>query len=69
MFSVVDMNDNPPKLEQGVYTCWLSEEATRGQFVTIVTAHDPDAVDHGRLSYSIVGGNQQQTFSMDTATG
>ncbi|KAL1114860.1 hypothetical protein AAG570_007684, partial [Ranatra chinensis] len=67
--TVLDMNDNPPKLEQGAYNCWLSEEASRGQFVTIVTASDRDSVDHGHLSYSIVGGNQQQTFSMDTSTG
>ncbi|BES90547.1 Laminin G domain [Nesidiocoris tenuis] len=65
---VLDMNDNPPKLEQSVYT-WLSEEASRGQVVTIVSASDPDAIDHNRLSYSIVGGNQQQTFSMDKDTG
>ncbi|CAB0016179.1 unnamed protein product, partial [Nesidiocoris tenuis] len=68
MFTVLDMNDNPPKLEQSVYT-WLSEEASRGQVVTIVSASDPDAIDHNRLSYSIVGGNQQQTFSMDKDTG
>lgn len=67
--TVLDMNDNPPKLEKNVYTCWLSEEAKRNQFVTIVTASDPDSVDHRRLSYSIVGGNQQQTFTMDSATG
>lgn len=63
------MNDNPPKLEKNVYSCWLSEEATRNQFVTIVTASDPDSVDHRHLSYSIVGGNHQQTFSMDSSTG
>lgn len=63
------MNDNSPKFEQTSYTCWLSEEATRGQFVTIVTASDPDLVDHGRLIYSIVGGNPQQTFSIDTNSG
>lgn len=67
--SVLDMNDNPPKLEKNVYTSLLSEEALRNQFVTIVTASDPDSVDHRRLSYSIVGGNQQQTFTMDASTG
>lgn len=67
--TVLDMNDNPPKLEKNVYSCWLSEEATRNQFVTIVTASDPDSVDHRHLSYSIVGGNHQQTFSMDSSTG
>ncbi|XP_024085354.1 fat-like cadherin-related tumor suppressor homolog [Cimex lectularius] len=65
---VLDMNDNPPKLEKNIYA-WLSEEASRGQVVTIVTASDRDSVDHKRLVYSIVGGNQQQTFFMDPTTG
>lgn len=67
--SVLDINDNPPKLDQTAYVCYLSEDAARGQFVTVVTASDPDVGDHDRLTYSIVGGNQQQTFSMDPSTG
>ncbi|KAI5739538.1 hypothetical protein M8J77_020494 [Diaphorina citri] len=67
--SVLDINDNPPKLDQMAYTCFLSEDAARGQFVTVVTASDPDVGDHDRITYSIVGGNQQQTFSMDPRTG
>ncbi|KAL1459777.1 hypothetical protein WDU94_011731, partial [Cyamophila willieti] len=67
--TVLDINDNPPKLDQTAYVCYLSEDATRGQFVTVVTASDPDVGDHDRLTYSIVGGNQQQTFSMDPNTG
>lgn len=66
---VLDMNDNPPKLEQELFTCWLSEEASRDQFVTIVTASDPDLVNQNHLTYSIVGGNQQQIFSMDSTSG
>jgi hypothetical protein len=68
-FAVLDMNDNPPKFEQPSYTCFLSEHAQRGQFVTVVTASDPDYVDHERLVYTIVGGNEQQTFSIDPTTG
>ncbi|XP_049837416.1 fat-like cadherin-related tumor suppressor homolog isoform X3 [Schistocerca gregaria] len=67
--SVIDMNDNPPKFEQPSYVCSLSEHAQRGQFITVVKASDPDYVDHERLSYTIVGGNEQQTFSIDSATG
>jgi Na+-transporting methylmalonyl-CoA/oxaloacetate decarboxylase beta subunit len=69
VFAVLDMNDNPPKFEQPSYTCFLSEHAQRGQFVTLVTASDPDYVDHERLVYTIVGGNEQQTFSIDHTTG
>ncbi|XP_011297771.1 fat-like cadherin-related tumor suppressor homolog isoform X1 [Fopius arisanus] len=66
--TVIDMNDNPPKFEQPSYTCSLSEDAERGQFVTVVTASDPDFVDE-KLTYTIVGGNDQQTYSIDQSTG
>ncbi|XP_034945358.1 fat-like cadherin-related tumor suppressor homolog isoform X2 [Chelonus insularis] len=66
--TVIDMNDNPPKFEQPSYTCSLSEDAERGQFVTVVTASDPDYVDE-KLTYTIVGGNDQQTYSIDQSTG
>lgn len=67
--SVIDMNDNPPKFEQPSYFCGVSVHAKREQFVTIVTASDPDTVDQSKLRYTIVSGNEQQTFSMDPDTG
>lgn len=66
--SVIDMNDNPPKFESSSYSCFLSEEAERGQFVTVVSASDPDLSDD-KLTYTIVGGNDQQTYSIDQSTG
>lgn len=66
--TVVDMNDNPPKFEQPSYSCFLSEHAERGQFVTVVSASDPDYVDD-KLTYTIVGGNEQQTYNIDPSTG
>ncbi|XP_023289907.1 fat-like cadherin-related tumor suppressor homolog isoform X2 [Orussus abietinus] len=66
--TVVDMNDNPPKFEQPSYSCFLSEHAERGQFVTVVSASDPDLVDE-KLTYSIVGGNEQQTYNVDPSSG
>lgn len=64
--TVIDMNDNAPKFEQTSYTCWLSEEASRGQLVTLVSASDPDL---GSLQYSIAAGNQHHTFAIDAETG
>lgn len=63
------MNDNAPKFEQPSYSCSLSVSAKRDQFVTIVTASDPDEVDQKHLKYTIIAGNEQQTFSMDPNTG
>lgn len=65
----MDVNDNAPKFEQASYSCWLSEDAERGQFVTMVTATDPDIVDHLRLIYDITGGNTQQMFDIDSKSG
>lgn len=66
---VLDMNDNPPKFEQTSYSCGLLVNANRDQFVTIVKASDPDDVDQNNLKYTIVSGNEQQTFSMNSETG
>lgn len=63
------MNDNPPKFEQTSYSCGLLVNANRDQFVTIVKASDPDEVDQNNLRYTIVAGNEQQTFSMNPETG
>lgn len=63
------MNDNSPKFEQPSYTSGLSVSAKRDQFVTILTASDPDEIDQKHLRYAIVAGNEQQTFSMDPDKG
>lgn len=66
---VTDMNDNPPKFEQSSYSCSLSQHAVRGQFVTIVSASDPDYIDADNLMYSIAEGNELQTYSIDPISG
>lgn len=63
---VLDINDNPPKFEKPTYNCKLSEEALRGQMVTLVHAKDPDL---GPLKYVIADGNSQQTFCIHPETG
>lgn len=63
------MNDNAPKFELSSYSCGVSVSAKRDQFVTIMKASDLDDVDKNNLKYTIVEGNEQQTFSMDSATG
>ncbi|XP_050442855.1 fat-like cadherin-related tumor suppressor homolog isoform X2 [Adelges cooleyi] len=67
--TVVDVNDNAPKFEQSSYSCWLSKDVERGQFVTMVSATDPDIVDHSRLIYGITGGNMQQMFDINSTSG
>lgn len=68
-FSVLDVNDNAPKFEQTSYSGSLTEDAVRGQFVTVITASDPDVVDQDHLTYNVIGGNQLQNFALDSSTG
>lgn len=63
---VLNVNDNPPKFSQTLYTCRLSEEASRDQLVTMVAAYDPD---FDQLYYSIVSGNQYHIFSINQFSG
>lgn len=67
--SVIDVNDNPPRFEQTSYNARLSEEANRGQLVAVLAASDPDELDADRLVYSIVAGNEQQTYAVEPKTG
>lgn len=67
--TVTDMNDNPPKTEQSSYSCSLSQHAMRGQFVTIISASDPDYIDADKLIYSIAEGNELQTYAIDPISG
>lgn len=67
--TVSDFNDNPPYFEQLSYDCAISQEATRGQFVTVITANDPDHIDSNRLIYAIVDGNENQTYHIDPYSG
>lgn len=66
---VVDMNDNPPKFEQSTYSCVLSEHAVRGQFITAVSAWDPDSSDQNNLVYNIAHGNEMQTYAIEPMSG
>jgi protocadherin Fat 1/2/3 len=66
---VSDSSDNSPNFEQLSYECVLSQEATRGQFVTVLSANDADYSDANKLIYTIVEGNDHQTYHMDPMTG
>lgn len=66
---VTDMNDNAPVFSQPSYRCSVSEGASRGQFVSHVTAYDEDTSDENKLVFSIVSGNTLQAFTVDSSTG
>jgi protocadherin Fat 1/2/3 len=66
---VTDLNDNAPAFDKPSYETIITDQAKRGQFVTMVTASDADSTDDGNLVYSIVEGNLKQTYNMQSDTG
>lgn len=67
--NVVDLNDNPPVFNQPFYQAVVSELAPRGHFVASVQASDADNSDIGKLTYSILSGNNQMNFAVSSKTG
>ncbi|NXI36685.1 CAD19 protein, partial [Galbula dea] len=50
-----DINDNPPKFQQGLYYMSVSEEAPVGTTVGKVSAEDSDIGENAAMNYSIEG--------------
>ncbi|XP_076149184.1 protocadherin gamma-C5-like [Alosa pseudoharengus] len=54
VFSIQDVNDNPPAFTQPIYTVYLEENSAAGKIVTSVSAVDPDTGENAKVSYSIL---------------
>lgn len=70
--TVIDINDNSPIFvtpSVDDFTLYLSDTTAVGQIVIRVVAIDKDAGGNGRVSYSILSGNEDGFFSMDPQTG
>lgn len=66
---LLDINNNAPVFDQPSYHCVVTDQVQRGQLITKVSATDPDISSAGLLRYSIVGGNDRQTFQMHEQKG
>ncbi|EDO46189.1 predicted protein, partial [Nematostella vectensis] len=66
---VDDVNDNPPQFAKSLYTCTVGENLAAGVAVCYVTATDADSGANGKISYSILSGNENMAFAMDRFTG
>lgn len=68
--TVTDAND-PPRFLKSVYNARLVESASRGTYVTNVTAVDDDQerVARSLIRYGISAGNTNQAFSIDSSSG
>lgn len=63
------MNDNAPVFEQRTQRCEITEGATKGHFVSHLSAWDADITDLDELTYSIVDGNENKVFAITPSTG
>ncbi|XP_061755353.1 protocadherin Fat 3-like [Nerophis ophidion] len=70
MVHVDDENDNPPVFPESTYRVSLPERdrSRRGEAVYRVFAHDRDLGANANVSYSIVDGNGDETFGIDSRT-
>ncbi|CAB3401585.1 unnamed protein product [Caenorhabditis bovis] len=66
---ILDENDNSPKFAQGVVHVNLKDGMTHGQIIGSLIAHDPDAMENGRLTYRILTGNDYGIVSIHQDSG
>ncbi|XP_075466227.1 protocadherin Fat 1 isoform X4 [Ascaphus truei] len=66
---VTDLNDNPPIFNQQLYEAKISEISKRGHIVTCVKATDADSSDADKLEYSILNGNDDMNFIINSKSG
>ncbi|XP_030621432.1 protocadherin Fat 1 [Chanos chanos] len=66
---VTDFNDNPPVFTQQIYTASVSELVPPGHFVTCVQGFDVDSLNAETLEYSILSGNDDNSFTINKSSG
>ncbi|XP_014399343.1 PREDICTED: protocadherin-23, partial [Myotis brandtii] len=65
---ILDVNDHSPTF-MSFPIAHVKEDATVGSLVHHVTAHDPDEGRNGRVTYSILSGNENMAFMLDESSG
>ncbi|NWU42622.1 PCD23 protein, partial [Hylia prasina] len=66
---IQDVNDNAPKFEQGYYKAAVWEGQSPKTDIIQVFAADLDSGLNGETEYSILSGNENATFLIDSARG
>ncbi|XP_059929662.1 cadherin-11 isoform X1 [Gadus macrocephalus] len=64
--TLTDVNDNPPKFPQSVYTMSVSEDKVLGEEVGRLKAKDPDQGENGLVSYRLTEGDGLGVFELTT---
>lgn len=66
---VLDVNDNAPSFSQTVYRVSVPEDTLTGTDVLQLVAADADDGANGQIRFSIVGGDGDGDFRVDSVTG
>ncbi|XP_042340233.1 protocadherin-23 [Plectropomus leopardus] len=67
--SLLDVNDNAPVFEHGSYRTAVWEGQVHNTYIMQVFASDPDSGMNGQIEYSIVSGNPNEAFVLDSVRG
>lgn len=68
--NIRDINDNAPVIDSNLtYNITLLESVQQGTFVVQINASDADSGMNSNLSFSVVGGNLNNAFSINSANG
>ncbi|CAK6445874.1 unnamed protein product [Pipistrellus nathusii] len=65
---ILDVNDHSPTF-LSFSIAHVKEDAAVGSWVHHVTAHDPDEGRNGRVTYSLLSGNENMAFRLDESSG
>lgn len=66
---VINENDNVPLSEKAVYYASVLEDSPEGTPVAQISATDRDADPKQRITYTIIGGNPEGFFTINTNNG
>uniref|UniRef100_H3AQ83 FAT atypical cadherin 4 n=1 Tax=Latimeria chalumnae TaxID=7897 RepID=H3AQ83_LATCH len=66
---VLDINDNNPVFSQSIYEVEIGENTLTGMDLVQVTASDADEGTNGQIRYTIISGNTNGEFRIDSVTG
>ncbi|XP_025729766.2 protocadherin Fat 4 [Callorhinus ursinus] len=64
-----DINDNAPKFLKDFYQATISESAANLTQVLRVSASDVDEGNNGLIHYSVMKGNEERQFAIDSTSG
>ncbi|XP_077426879.1 protocadherin-23 isoform X2 [Vanacampus margaritifer] len=64
-----DANDNAPVFQRDAYRTAVWEGLVRNTYVMQVFAHDADSRANGQIDFSIISGNHNDAFILDSVSG